>query len=49
MFSVIEESSFENAIIKWYPELEAPELKLVPKIFVGNKIDSRDSQSPKHV
>ncbi|CAD8154544.1 unnamed protein product [Paramecium pentaurelia] len=49
VFSVIEESSFENAIIKWYPELEAPELKCVPKIFVGNKIDMRNQANPSHV
>ncbi|CAD8068841.1 unnamed protein product [Paramecium sonneborni] len=49
VFSVIEESSFENAINKWYPELEAPELKTVPKIFVGNKIDMRNPGKPNHI
>lgn len=41
VFSVIEPSSFENAIKKWYPELTQKNPK-APKIFAGNKIDLRD-------
>ena len=41
VFSVIEPSSFENAIKKWYPELSEKNQK-APKIFAGNKIDLRD-------
>ena len=41
VFSVIEPSSFENAIKKWYPELSQKNEK-APKIFAGNKIDLRD-------
>lgn len=41
VFSIIEPASFENAIRKWYPELQEKNPK-APKIFVGNKIDLRD-------
>ncbi|KAL4497938.1 hypothetical protein ABPG72_014795 [Tetrahymena utriculariae] len=45
-FSVVEPASFENALKKWYPELEE-NVKNVPKIFVGNKIDLRDENMVK--
>ena len=35
--------------IKWYPELSKDELKNVPKIFVGNKIDMRDDNNSSHI
>ncbi|EGR28865.1 Ras-related C3 botulinum toxin substrate 1, rac1, putative [Ichthyophthirius multifiliis] len=40
-FSVIEPASFENALKKWYPELQDSNKNAI-KIFVGNKIDKRD-------
>lgn len=49
VFSVIENSSFENAINKWLPELSAEEYKKVPKIIIGNKIDMRNEQNMNHI
>jgi hypothetical protein len=34
---------------KWFPELSKDELKTVPKIFVGNKIDMRNDRDPNHI
>ncbi|CAK64521.1 unnamed protein product (macronuclear) [Paramecium tetraurelia] len=39
----------KNAINKWYQEVETPELKQVPKIFVGNNKDMRNVANPNHV
>ena len=36
-------------IFKWFGELNADELKKVPKIIVGNKIDMRNNEDPKHI
>ena len=41
-FSVVEPTSFTNARKKWYPEIQAVVPEAV-KIFVGNKIDLRES------
>eukprot|EP01017_Pseudomicrothorax_dubius_P032276 TRINITY_DN4206_c0_g1_i3.p1 TRINITY_DN4206_c0_g1~~TRINITY_DN4206_c0_g1_i3.p1 ORF type:complete len:196 (+),score=23.75 TRINITY_DN4206_c0_g1_i3:67-654(+) len=40
-FSVVHPPSFENALVKWYKELQehAPN---APKVFIGNKIDLRE-------
>nr|AAA57056.1 guanine nucleotide regulatory protein [Paramecium tetraurelia] len=43
-FSVDEPSSFQNAIKKWYPELQADQPN-APKIFIGNKIDMRPTEN----
>ncbi|CAD8077759.1 unnamed protein product [Paramecium sonneborni] len=43
-FSVDEPSSFQNALKKWYPELQADQPN-VPKIFIGNKIDMRPTEN----
>ncbi|KAM3140666.1 hypothetical protein pb186bvf_007264 [Paramecium bursaria] len=49
IFSVIDPNSFENAVRKWLPELSQNTLALVPKIFVGNKIDMRSDGNPAHI
>lgn len=50
IFSVIDQDSFENALKKWYPELEQADLKRVPKLFVGNKVDLRtDNQNTQFI
>ncbi|KAM3139600.1 hypothetical protein pb186bvf_008245 [Paramecium bursaria] len=49
VFSVIDQNSFDNALNKWFGELNADELKKVPKIIVGNKIDMRNNEDPKHI
>lgn len=41
VFSVVEPSSFENALKKWLPELNEKNARAT-KLFVGNKIDLRD-------
>ncbi|EGR33393.1 Ras-related c3 botulinum toxin substrate 1 precursor, putative [Ichthyophthirius multifiliis] len=41
VFSVVEPASFDNALKKWYPELQE-NVKNAIKIFVGNKIDLRN-------
>ncbi|CAD8167958.1 unnamed protein product [Paramecium octaurelia] len=43
------ELCFQNAFTKWYYDLETPELKLVPKIFVGNNKEMRNVANPNHV
>lgn len=43
IYSVVDESSYENAKKKWYLEVNEGELEKVPKIFVGNKIDIRNT------
>ncbi|CAD8084809.1 unnamed protein product [Paramecium sonneborni] len=49
IYSVIDESSYENAKEKWYLELNEGKLKKVPKIFVGNKIDIRNTLNQNHI
>ncbi|CAD8180040.1 unnamed protein product [Paramecium octaurelia] len=49
VFSVVDKSSFDNAKNKWYPELSQGDLKNIPKLVVGNKIDCRNEISQKHV
>ncbi|CAD8114246.1 unnamed protein product [Paramecium primaurelia] len=49
VFSIIDEQSFQNAVTKWYQDVEVPELKNVPKIFVGNNKDQRNLSNPSHV
>lgn len=48
VFSVIEPASLENAIKKWYPELQRKNPK-AKKIFAGNKIDLRDEDVDTHI
>ncbi|CAD8211632.1 unnamed protein product [Paramecium octaurelia] len=49
IFSVIDQESFQSAITKWYQDLETPEFKQVPKIFVGNNKEMRNQANPNHV
>ncbi|CAD8094736.1 unnamed protein product [Paramecium sonneborni] len=49
VFSVADKSSFDNALNKWYPELNQDELQKIPKIIVGNKIDMRDDSNENHI
>ena len=49
VFSVVDPNSFENALKKWHPELNANEYEKVPKIIVGNKTDMRDPNNPSHI
>ncbi|CAD8086058.1 unnamed protein product [Paramecium sonneborni] len=49
VFSVIDKSSFENAKSKWYPELNVENLKNIPKLIVGNKIDCRNETNENHL
>ena len=49
IFAVSDSSSFENALNKWYPELSQKEWAHIPKLIVGNKIDMRDDNNPKHI
>ncbi|CAD8175073.1 unnamed protein product [Paramecium pentaurelia] len=49
VFSVVDRTSFDNAKNKWYPELSEGNLKNIPKIIVGNKIDCRNSTADKHI
>ncbi|CAD8212186.1 unnamed protein product [Paramecium pentaurelia] len=49
VFSIIDEQSFQNAVTKWYQDVDVPELKNVPKIFVGNNKDQRNLSNPSHV
>lgn len=42
-------SSFENTKNKWYPELSQGDLKNIPKIIVGNKIDCRNETAKNHI
>ncbi|KRX07960.1 P-loop containing nucleoside triphosphate hydrolase [Pseudocohnilembus persalinus] len=46
-FSVVEPSTYHNALQKWYPELNQKNPDAI-KIFVGNKIDIRDEEAKKH-
>ncbi|KAM3139601.1 hypothetical protein pb186bvf_008246 [Paramecium bursaria] len=49
VFSVIDQNSFDEALNKWFGELNSDGLKKVPKIIVGNKIDMRNNEDPKHI
>ncbi|KAL4503311.1 hypothetical protein ABPG72_000917 [Tetrahymena utriculariae] len=46
VFSVVDPESFDNALKKWYPELQQVQPKSL-KIFVGNKIDLLESEENK--
>ncbi len=43
VFSVVDPTTFDNALKKWYPELNEHADKAI-KLFVGNKIDMRDDK-----
>ncbi|EAS00331.2 Ras-related C3 botulinum toxin substrate 1 (Rho family, small GTP-binding Rac1)-like protein (macronuclear) [Tetrahymena thermophila SB210] len=46
VFSVVDPESFDNALKKWYPELQQVQPKSL-KVFVGNKIDLLESEQSK--
>ncbi|KRX04868.1 P-loop containing nucleoside triphosphate hydrolase [Pseudocohnilembus persalinus] len=46
VFSVVDPASFDNALKKWYPEIQE-NVPQAAKVFVGNKIDMRAEYSNK--
>ncbi|CAD8145825.1 unnamed protein product [Paramecium pentaurelia] len=49
VYSVTENTTFQNALEKWYPELNKDKFAQVPKLIVGNKIDMRDEGNSRHI
>ncbi|KAL4455023.1 hypothetical protein ABPG74_006405 [Tetrahymena malaccensis] len=46
VFSVVDPESFDNALKKWYPELQQIQPKSL-KVFVGNKVDLLEQEENK--